>query len=196
MGIDRTDADRVLEMLRDGNARFAAGTPRTGLLSHGRPKGAREGQAPLAAVVGCSDSRVPVELVFDAGPGDLFVVRTAGHVPAAASLASLRFAVESLGVRLIVVLGHEDCGAVKAVLSGQVPEWFAPVSTHICTTSAAQHAIADRPAAERLTAAVDAHVRETCGELRVFFDSADLDANGPLIVGATYQLETGAVRWL
>ena len=104
----------TMQFLLDGNRRFvedrlerphADGTRRRELVG---------GQKPLAAVLGCSDSRVPPELVFDQGLGDLFVVRSAGQLADDSNLGSLEFAVAVLGVRLIVVLGHEDCGAVSA----------------------------------------------------------------------------------
>jgi carbonic anhydrase len=109
-----TPAD-ALERLRAGNARFVAGTPRT------EPFGARmaalaNGQSPFGVVLGCSDSRVPVETVFDQEPGNLFVIRVAGNFLNADGLGSIEFAVEALKSKLIVVLGHETCGAVGAAL--------------------------------------------------------------------------------
>jgi carbonic anhydrase len=105
----------ALERLKAGNARFVAGTPRA------EPFGARtaalaNGQSPFGVVLGCSDSRVPVETVFDQEPGSLFVVRVAGNFLNADGLGSIEFAVEALNSKLIVVLGHESCGAVGAAL--------------------------------------------------------------------------------
>jgi carbonic anhydrase len=105
----------ALELLKAGNARFVAGTPRF------EPFGPRiaelaNGQSPFAAVLGCSDSRVPIEIVFDQIPGDLFVVRVAGNFLNRDGLGSLEFAVDALKSKLIVVLGHENCGAVDAAL--------------------------------------------------------------------------------
>jgi len=105
----------ALELLKAGNARFVAGTPRH------EPFGPRiaelaNGQSPFAAVLGCSDSRVPIEIVFDQIPGDLFVVRVAGNFLNRHGLGSLEFAVNALRSKLIVVLGHESCGAVDAAL--------------------------------------------------------------------------------
>jgi carbonic anhydrase len=106
----------ALELLKAGNARFVAGTPRR------EPFGPRiaelaNGQSPFAAVLGCSDSRVPIEIVFDQIPGGLFVVRVAGNFLNRDGLGSLEFAVNALKSKLIVVLGHENCGAVGAALN-------------------------------------------------------------------------------
>ena len=105
----------ALELLQAGNARFVAGTPRS------EPFGARvaalaNGQRPFAVVLGCSDSRVPVEIVFDQAPGSLFVVRVAGNFLNRDGLGSIEFAIDALKSRLVVVLGHENCGAVGAAL--------------------------------------------------------------------------------
>lgn len=111
------DANSALNILKEGNIRFASGKsvhPR-------RDKELRDalckGQKPIAAIISCSDSRVPVEIVFDAGIGDIFVVRTAGHVLSNETLGSIEYAVEHLGVNLVVILGHENCGAVKSALA-------------------------------------------------------------------------------
>lgn len=111
------NAERALRRLIYGNERyvrenfavFNVGVER-------REELAGEGQFPIAVVVSCSDSRVPPEIVFDQGLGDLFVVRTAGEVVDAIALGSVEYAIEHLGVKLIVVLGHEDCGAVRAAV--------------------------------------------------------------------------------
>jgi carbonic anhydrase len=104
----------VLKELEAGNARFVAGKPRHPNASTARRKELGNGQHPKAAILGCADSRVPPELVFDEGLGDLFVVRVAGNVADPVNVGSLEYAVEHLGVGLIVVLGHHRCGAVRA----------------------------------------------------------------------------------
>lgn len=175
--------DIALTMLREGNERFAEGrqrphyTPAQRLAFVG-------GQQPWAVVLGCSDSRVPVEALFDVGPGELFVVRSAGHVIAEAGYASVRYAVEGLGAQLVVVLGHEDCGAVAASRDGLAPAYLKPVTDHIHTD------------AETLVEAVDQHVRESVLEMRDWFDAAGFPAEKPVIVGAAYQLASGLVHWL
>jgi carbonic anhydrase len=178
------DPDTALKMLRDGNARFAAGRQKPHYAAEQRGSLARE-QRPWAVVVGCSDSRVPVEVVFDAGPGELFVTRTAGHVMSDASCASVRYAVEVLGTRLVVVLGHEDCGAVAAARQGDAPSWLAPIIGHIHVTPGGS--MAD---------AVDEHVLESVGEVRAWFSASDYDGEQPTVVGAAYQLASGEVHWL
>ena len=111
--------DAALERLRKGNEAFAAGKsafPRCG--ADRRAQTAREGQKPIATVLGCSDSRAPLELLFDLGIGDLFAVRVAGNVSAVDEMGSVEYAVGHLGTPLIVVLGHSGCGAVTAVATG------------------------------------------------------------------------------
>src|ERR687888_109381 len=106
-----------LERLREGNRRFVAGVRRSGLLTTGmRRLELASGQNPFAIVLGCSDSRVPAEIVFDQGLGDLFVIRVAGHVIAPSVVGSVEFAAERFGTALVVVLGHTGCGAVQATL--------------------------------------------------------------------------------
>jgi len=111
-------ADEALERLRQGNERFRADrTEGSGRVSS-RRKELVEGQSPFAIILGCSDSRVPPSAVFDSGLGDLFVVRVAGNVANTSSIASIEYAVAHLGAKLIVVLGHEACGAVSAAMAG------------------------------------------------------------------------------
>ncbi|MCS4536097.1 carbonic anhydrase [Corynebacterium sp. HS2168-gen11] len=108
------DPASVWKGLLEGNRRFAAGTPEHPNQSITRRKELQGGQNPRAAILTCGDSRVPVELLFDVGLGDIFTVRTAGQVVDSAVLASLEYAVAVLGVEVLIVLGHESCGAVKA----------------------------------------------------------------------------------
>jgi len=175
--------DIALNMLREGNARFVDGRQRPHYTQGDRLSVARE-QRPWAVVVGCSDSRVPVEVVFDVGPGELFVIRVAGHVMSDAGYASVRYAVEMLGSKLVVVLGHEDCGAVTAARNGNAPDYLAPVTDHINT---------DAPT---LAEAVDQHVVESVAEMREWFDRAGFSAERPVVIGAAYQLASGEVHWL
>src|ERR1035438_1635233 len=107
-------AQDALERLREGNRRFvsddrAGDTPTN---AKGR-QGLAEGQAPFAIILGCSDSRVPAEIVFDQGLGDLFVIRVAGNIVAPSGIGSVEFAAERFGTRLVVVLGHSQCGAIQ-----------------------------------------------------------------------------------
>lgn len=110
-------AKEALQRLRDGNARHVAGEAGPAPGAHeARRKEFLEMQSPFAIVLGCSDSRVPVEIVFDHGIGDLFVVRVAGNIAARSQIGSIEFAARTFGVRLIVVLGHSRCGAIEAVV--------------------------------------------------------------------------------
>jgi carbonic anhydrase len=110
-------AQEALQRLRDGNRRFVADAPsRDTLLSQMRHTAFMADQKPFAVILGCSDSRVPVEIVFDQGLGDLFVIRVAGNIVAPSQVGSVEFAAERFGTRLVVVLGHSHCGAVVATL--------------------------------------------------------------------------------
>ena len=176
-------ADVALHMLREGNERYVEGRQLPHFTAAERQRVAA-GQRPWAVVVGCSDSRVPVEALFDVGPGELFVVRVAGHVMSEAGYASVRYAVEELGAQLVVILGHQDCGAVKAAWDGNAPEYLAPITDHIHV---------DAPT---LAEAVDQHAIESVAELREWFDAAGFTADSPVIIGAAYQLASGEVHWL
>ncbi len=113
----------VLEQLEEGNLRFVEGRKREQDVSEARREElATYGQNPMAVIIGCSDSRVPPELIFDQGLGDLFVIRTAGHVLDMIGIGSVEYAVASLSTPLVVVLGHEDCGAVKATVDSVINE--------------------------------------------------------------------------
>lgn len=197
------DARTAFAELRAGNDRFVTGAPDRRVaadLEHCRTL--VDGQTPLAAVLGCADSRVPVEVVFDQGPGDLFVVRVAGNVAAPTQLGSLEYAVTVLGVRLVVVLGHSGCGAVTAALD--VLAGAPSLSPHLETIVTRIRpslpdpaaAAADRAAA--LDAAVRANVAATAATVRGESDLLrPLAASGELLVaGAVYDLATGRVDWL
>lgn len=110
--------DAVLKTLLTGNERFVAGTATRPHAGYARRAELTRGQHPIAAVVGCADSRVPPEILFDQGLGDLFVVRVAGNVAEPGVIGSVEYAAEHLGTPLVVVLGHEGCGAVKSTLDG------------------------------------------------------------------------------
>lgn len=110
-------ATEALQKLKSGNRRFASGQRNGDFLDERRRAELSQGQAPFAVILGCSDSRVPVEFVFDQGGGDLFVIRVAGNFVESSQMGSVEFAVTVLGSRLVVVLGHTDCGAVKTALS-------------------------------------------------------------------------------
>ncbi len=197
-------AEQALSRLIDGNTRFADGNPR---LARGAtpldPDRYSGPQKPFAVIVSCSDSRVPPEILFDQGIGDLFVVRSAGHVVDSIQLGSVEFGVDVLGTRLVVVLGHSECGAVLSTLES-LRNGAAPASTHL---GAIIDAVA--PAVEPLlrrhgddiaacTAnAIHANVEATLDRLARDSDViGERLADGRIaLVGAEYQLNTGRVEF-
>lgn len=199
------DARTALQRLRDGNRRFAAGIQdRDGAERRVRRDALAAGQAPFAVILGCSDSRVPVEIVFDQDLGDLFVIRVAGNIVAPSQIGSVEFAVERFGTRLVVVLGHSRCGAVLATLE----ELQQPADRQSPNLAAIVNRV--RPSVEGLLAtplkddpdalvqeAVRANVRVAVDHLR--HGSAILERSSGdgdlLIVGAEYSLDTGEVEF-
>jgi carbonic anhydrase len=200
----KTAALEALGRLREGNRRFASGMGSVdGLSSRARRAELLTGQQPFAIVLGCSDSRVPAELVFDQGLGDLFVIRVAGNVVAPSQIGSVEFAAERFGTRLVVVLGHSQCGAVLATLE----ELQRPTEGQ----SRNLRSIVDRirPSVEGLLAtplvkdldtlvreAVRANVRASVNQLRHGSEILErlIEQDGLLVVGAEYSLERGTVH--
>lgn len=183
--------------LHAGNRRFAAGAPERPHQDVGRRVALAEGQQPFAVILGCSDSRLAVELIFDRGLGDLFVVRTAGHAVGPEVLGSIEYAVTALGAPLVVVLGHEACGAVQAARS--VEATGTPVAGHLRAVVEAVLPSIRRAGAAGLTdldQIVDQHVQQTVAVLldRSTAVAAAVAAGTCAVVGMSYQLTTGAVR--
>ena len=180
----------ALERLMAGNERFATGrseSPRRGL---DRVRELGSGQAPYAAILGCADSRVPPEILFDEGLGDLFTVRVAGNVASLEEIASLEFAVAVLGVRVVLVLGHRFCGAVTAAIEGlPVPGLISTVFDHITPALPDGAGIDDAVAAN---ARHQAHVLQTSSQ--VVRDA--LEAGSIIVRSAIYDLEDGKVTLL
>ena len=209
-GAVAADPDRgpagALQHLVAGNRRFAAGGPlRAGSVDPAARARLVDGQTPWAAVVGCSDSRVPVEIVLDQGPGELFVVRVAGNVVAESQLGSLEFAVQTLGVRLVMILGHSGCGAVRAALDHQrtplpqISRNLGDVLARIAPAARQALAVADAADEEAVSAlAVAANVRLAAQALRAGSSVlAGAEAEGILaITGGVYSLQTGLVELL
>jgi carbonic anhydrase len=202
----RVSARDALAKLREGNARFATNARGTGaLITAARRAKLTAAQEPFAIVLGCSDSRVPVELVFNQGPGDLFVIRVAGNIVAPSLIGSVEFAAERFGTRLVVVLGHSSCGAIQATIEelhrptvNQSPNLKAIVDR---IRPGVAQVIARHEADGALVAehaAMTANVRASVDQLR--HGSAiieNLIANDGLVVtGAWYSLETGKVEFL
>jgi carbonic anhydrase len=188
-------ATEALQGLREGNARFASDKPLHHFTAEERAATVA-GQKPWAVVVGCSDSRVPVEAVFDVGVGEVFVVRTAGHVLTEAGLASVRFAVEVLGARLIVVLGHQECGAVSAALKGGAPAWLDPILNKIDISEVRASCAPDDADDKLLAAAVDSHVLASVDRLKTYTENFDVAAGEIMVLGGAYKLASGEVHWL
>jgi carbonic anhydrase len=162
------------------------------------------GQQPFAAVLGCADSRVPVEAVFDQGAGQLFVVRVAGNVPALSPMGSLEFAVEELGVPLIVVLGHTRCGAVAATMGAAGADGPTPTPALAAITGRISAALAGigptgpAPGPAEIDRAVRLNVEASCRALMEESEvlGAKVRAGQLHIVGAVYHLHTGVVEFL
>jgi carbonic anhydrase len=197
-------AREALERLLEGNRRFMSSTAdRTRLLSQSRRAELAKQQRPFAIILGCSDSRVPAEIEFDQGVGDLFVIRVAGNIVAPSQVGSVEFAASRFGTRLVVVLGHSQCGAVLATL-----EELQQPAVH---QSRNLRSIVDRvrPAVEGLLKtelrhdldvlvrhAVRANVSVAANHLRHGSEILErlIRDDGLLVVGAEYSLETGVVE--
>jgi carbonic anhydrase len=192
--------DEALRRLQEGNARFVRGEPAQ------RPPSPRElaqltgGQQPFATILGCSDSRVPPEMVFDQGLGDLFIVRVAGNVVSAEILGSLGYALAHLRTPLFVVLGHEGCGAVQAALKTKFQGHAEPkkIAELLDAILPALDGInPSEPAEVQWRRGVEANVRWAVRQLvanpagRIAVTAGHIQ-----IVGAIYELATGSVRFL
>jgi carbonic anhydrase len=175
-----------------GNRRYVAGASLHPHQSADRRAEVAHAQHPFAVVIGCSDSRVPPELIFDCGLGDLFVIRTAGHALDEMAYASAQYAIEHLGAPLIVVLGHTHCGAVKSVVDGaQTSAYLSLLVERLRPAVTA----ASRMPGNLLDNAVLENVRQTVTRLATTIPyPSDLSAKGLLtIIGAHYDLESGLV---
>lgn len=201
-------AEQALEMLKQGNARFVENVqnPQSTLLASNALTHVHE---PFAIILGCSDARVPAEIVFDQGLGDLFVIRVAGNVVAPSQIGSVEFAAEKFGTKLVVVLGHSHCGAVTACVETLInpDQQFSPnlrsivdrirpsvYNLHEIYTANGQ----DIDAQELINSGIKANVRMSVTQLkhgsRILEDAVN---NGSLIiVGAVYDLDTGKVTFI
>lgn len=198
----RVDARAALARLREGNRRFVAGVRSLDATFDRTRHNGLKGQEPFAVVLGCSDSRVPVEIIFDHGLGDLFVIRVAGNVVAASQIGSVEFAAERFGTRLVVVLGHTHCGAVQATLDEllqpgerqsrnlrSIVDRIRPSVESLLETGLRD----DRAALARQ--AVRANVRVSANNLRNGSMVLErlIENDGLVVVGAEYSLDTGLV---
>lgn len=183
------EREQILRALRNGNDRYVAerGTELVG----GVP-GVVPAHRPVAVVIGCSDARVPVEQVFDQPPGSLFIVRVAGHVLESAALASILYATRELEVRLVIVLGHQSCGAVQATLADTTDQALAPLVGPIAGRLASM-GYQGRGEDEAVCANTQAAVAEVQGFLR---EAAPELAERVTVCGAIKELKSGEVDWL
>ncbi|MBI3299043.1 MAG: carbonic anhydrase [Elusimicrobia bacterium] len=198
-------ADEALARLKDGNRRFVgnirdAAAP----IDHDRRAELAAGQAPLAIILGCSDSRVPAEIVFDQGLGDLFVIRVAGNIVAPSQVGSVEFAAERYDTRLVVVLGHTQCGAIHATVEalqstpGGISKNLRSIVDRILP--AAEGIVKGGPGKDQQTLireAGRANIRASADHLRHGSEVLEqlIAENGLSVLGAEYSLETGVVEF-
>lgn len=194
---------KALELLEEGNRRFVSNDRGRNSLAGRRCRAELlDGQDPIAIVLGCSDSRVPAELVFDQGLGDLFVIRVAGNVVAPSQIASIEFAAERFGTRLVVVLGHSRCGAVEACLEElrrPEVERSPNLRSIVDRIRPAVEPLLERPELQGdteilLRTAIRANIEASAEQ--VIHGSeiiGQLQDDGLLVVAAEYSLESGAV---
>lgn len=198
-------SDIALNRLREGNRRFVEERPdESGLRGSSRRCQLVAGQQPFAVILGCSDSRVPAEIVFDQGLGDLFVIRVAGNIVAPSQIGSIEYAAEVTGARLVVVLGHSNCGAIQATIDElqrpqanrsrnlrSIVDRIRPSVETLFETGLSQ----DRASLVRF--AVRANIRASVDHLRHGSEVLErlIAEDGLLVVGAEYSLETGEVEF-
>ena len=187
-------ADQALKKLQDGNQRYvAAKFQNTGKTAKRRAKVAK-GQKPFAVVVGCSDSRVPPEVIFDQGLGDLFIIRLAGNIVDDAALGSIEYAVEHLGSPLIVVLGHERCGAVTAAVKGGEAHGHLPALVKAIQPAVNMAKGKPGDAVDNAIRANVAHVSEQIKKAEPILAPA-AKAGKVRVTGAYYDLDDGKVSF-
>jgi carbonic anhydrase len=193
----KVSSSEVFESLQSGNEHFKSNEMTKHDLEKQREEGSK-GQAPKVIVVTCSDSRVPPELIFDKGLGEIFVVRTAGNVVDSVAIGSIEYAAEHLGSQMILVLGHKSCGAVKATLGGETPSPYINSIIHLIqpalATVKSNHVAEDKV----LDATIEQNVKnqiETCVTKSKIIH--ELNAEGKLvIIGAVYDLKSGNVDYI
>jgi carbonic anhydrase len=191
--------EEALRLLKEGNARFVSGHPKCSYQDLARRGELSKSQHPFVTILGCSDSRVPIEMIFDQGLGDIFTVRVAGNVVSDDVTGSIEYAVEHLGTLVVVVLGHESCGAVTAALSS--PAELAPEPGEVRSVlDFIKPALAkiDRtqPKTKQVELGVEANARESLRQLRAKQDWNHLAGHPVVFASAIYSLTSGKVQWL
>ena len=198
-------AAEALARLQDGNARFVADAPNlTVAEAHHRRAEVVDGQAPFAIILGCSDSRVPAEVIFDQGLGDLFVIRVAGNIVAPSLIGSVELAAAKFGARLVVVLGHTGCGAISTTIDsmqsgdlgeseniGSIIDWIRP---------SVEKVMSENPGIDGqklVNEAVRSNVRSSAESLRHGSNLLEklIRDDGLVVVGAEYSLSSGLVEF-
>jgi len=199
------DAAEAVVRLQEGNTRFVEDMHGYGIRdSHERRAELIEGQNPFAIILGCSDSRVPAEIVFDQGLGDLFVIRVAGNIVASSQMGSVEFAADAFGTRLVVVMGHSNCGAVHAAIDQlekpsdtrtpglrSIMDRIQPSVQTLIDSEAGHHhdALVHHAVRANVRASVD-HLRHGSPILERL-----IEEEGLRVIGAEYSLETGKVEF-
>jgi carbonic anhydrase len=195
-------ARAALDALREGNRRFVSELGLEVGASRARRHELPAGQEPFAIILGCSDARVPAEIVFDQGLGDLFVIRVAGNIVAPSQVGSVEFAAEAFGTRLVVVLGHSQCGAIRATLEQLARPWREQsrnLRTIVDRIRPAVEGLLERRAPREPQVleqrAVRANIRMSADHLRHGSELLEqlIQKDGLMVVGAEYSLETGVV---
>jgi carbonic anhydrase len=195
-----TNAAQALKRLKEGNRRFALSRPRHAHEAASWRKHLKAGQQPFATILGCADSRVPPELVFDQGLGELFVIRVAGNIVSTDVLGSLQYAVYHLHTPLVVVMGHESCGAVTAAVDAidgrhAEPRFIAALVAAIEPGLTGVPVGLEGP--DRVHAAVEANVRWSMRQLAAVTEGKmALKTKQAMLVGTVYDIATGKVRFL
>ena len=192
-------ADQALATLKEGNAKFLTDSPLRAVQGRARRLEIARGQAPFAVLVSCSDSRVPPEVLFGRGLGELFIVRNAGNTVDTVALGSIEYAIAVLGVPLIVVLGHERCGAVDAALSVVEKNTIFPGSLNQMIEPILPAALMARSTGAKGEALLDAAVRENIRRVVTRIKNSEAVLMNPIktgkvkVVGARYDLDDGEV---
>ncbi|MCB1185845.1 carbonic anhydrase [bacterium] len=198
---DMPSPQEALASLVDGNARFVAGESAHPHLTIDRVlETGKDGQRPFATIIGCSDSRVPIELVMDQGLGDLFIIRVAGNVCSTDEIGSIEYGVDHLNTPLMVVLGHTHCGACTAVAThaevhGSIPALVAPIGNAVAEVLDTQpglegDALVEAVVEENVWQSVESLLKRSPDTLR------HIEEGSLMVVGAVYDIETGVVEWL
>lgn len=189
--VTSVDPGTALNKLKEGNTRFAGSTTSSAKPTAAKRAETAQGQHPFAIIIGCADSRVAPEIIFDQNIGDLFVIRTAGNLVDDHALGSIEYAVEHLGTRLVVVLGHTKCGAVMAaVAGGDAP---GHIQSLVRDIAPAVQAVKEK-GGDTTDLAVRENARLVAEQIRKNADLGEL-AKEVRIVSATYDIASGKVDW-